>query len=136
MKSRLILIILLASFSACNKGERTFVGTWNYIGEFNSSGEINPLEIDSCSFGSQIIVSNCEEVSVNIITINAAGLCDTIESILGTGEVNVINENYLLIYWNQTYNESIVSNHREFDYIGDNIMRQRGYGYTETYEKQ
>ena len=88
------------------------------------------------SFGSQIIVSNCEEVSVNIITINAAGLCDTIESILGTGEVNVINENYLLIYWNQTYNESIVSNHREFDYIGDNIMRQRGYGYTETYEKQ
>jgi len=124
-------------FSSCNKGERTFVGTWNYIGKYNSESEINPSEIDSCSFGNQIVVLNCEEARVRLIISNTDGFCDTIESQqYPGGEVQVINENYLLIYWNQTYNGMNLSNHREFDYIGDNIMRQRGYGYTETYEKQ
>ena len=104
-------------FMSCDKGEETFVGTWKYIGSYNSSGEPDTSVIDTCCYGSQIDVLNCHDVTVKIVN-SIEEDCDTIESLPGSGEVSVINENYLLIYWSQWCNTpSPLSNHREFDNI-------------------
>ena len=127
----------------CRRGEDVFVGTWNFVGKYNESGEPDTASIAPCRFGSQVQVLNCYDVIVRISDEYYVGQCDTIESEPGSGFVDVLNENFLLIYWNTMYMNNAfgedgccLSSHYAFDNLVNGLIRHRGFGFTDTYEKQ